>query len=124
MSAVTYLEQASRLGDRLIVAVNTDETVRELKGPDRPVNSLERRMIVLAALACVDWVVPFAEKTPERLICHLKPDYLVKGGDNDPDKIPGAKCVRESGGQVLVMDYVDSCSTTELIADIRAKEKL
>ncbi|VAX08663.1 ADP-heptose synthase / D-glycero-beta-D-manno-heptose 7-phosphate kinase [hydrothermal vent metagenome] len=119
---VTYLEQASRLGDRLIVAVNVDETVRQLKGAGRPVNTLERRMIVLAALACVDWVVPFSEETPERLICRLKPDYLVKGGDNDPDKIPGAACVRENGGQVLVMDYVDSCSTTGLIADIRSKE--
>jgi len=119
---VTYLEQASRLGDRLIVAVNVDETVRQLKGPDRPVNTLERRMIVLAALACVDWVVPFYEETPERLICRLKPDYLVKGGDNNPDNIPGARCVREAGGEVLVMSYVDNCSTTGLIADIRAKK--
>jgi D-beta-D-heptose 7-phosphate kinase/D-beta-D-heptose 1-phosphate adenosyltransferase len=119
---VTYLEQASRLGDRLVVAVNVDETVRRLKGADRPVNSLERRMTVLAALGCVDWVVPFAEETPERLICSLKPDFLVKGGDNDPDKIPGARCVREAGGEVRVMDYVDSVSTTGLISDIRSKE--
>ncbi len=117
---VTYLEQASRLGDRLVVAVNVDETVRRLKGPDRPVNSLERRMMVLAALGCVDWVVPFAEDTPERMICSLKPDFLVKGGDNDPDKIPGARCVREAGGEVKVMEYVESCSTTTLISDIRA----
>ncbi len=117
---VTYLEQASRLGDRLVVAVNVDETVRRLKGPDRPVNSLERRMTVLAALGCVDWVVPFAEETPERMICSLKPDFLVKGGDNDPDKIPGARCVREAGGEVKVMEYVESCSTTTLISDIRA----
>jgi D-beta-D-heptose 7-phosphate kinase/D-beta-D-heptose 1-phosphate adenosyltransferase len=120
---VTYLEQASRMGDRLIVAVNADETVRKLKGADRPVNTLDRRMTVLAALACVDWVVPFSEETPERLICRLRPDYLIKGGDNEPDKIPGAKCVQESGGQVLVMDYVESCSTTGLIADIRARDK-
>jgi D-beta-D-heptose 7-phosphate kinase/D-beta-D-heptose 1-phosphate adenosyltransferase len=119
---VTYLEQASRLGDRLVVAVNVDETVRRLKGPDRPVNSLERRMTVLAALGCVDWVVPFSEETPERLICSLKPDFLVKGGDNDPDKIPGARCVKEAGGEVRVMDYVESCSTTGLITDIRSKE--
>ena len=71
---VGYLEEASRLGDRLIVAVNVDETVRALKGADRPVNTLERRMAVLAALACVDWVVAFAEETPEQLICRLQPD--------------------------------------------------
>jgi len=116
---VTYLEQASRLGDRLIVAVNTDETVRQLKGDDRPVNSLDRRMTVLAALGCVDWVVPFSEETPERLICNLKPDFLVKGGDNAPDDIPGAKCVREAGGEVKVMSFVDNCSTTGTIETIR-----
>jgi len=120
---VTYLEQASRLGDRLIVAVNVDETVRALKGADRPVNTLWRRMTVLAALGCVDWVVPFSEETPERLICRLKPDFLVKGGDNDPDKIPGARCVRESGGEVRVMQFVDDCSTTGMINTIRDSER-
>ncbi len=120
---VTYLEQASRMGDRLIVAVNVDETVRALKGADRPVNTLARRMTVLAALACVDWVVPFAEETPERLICELLPDYLIKGGDNHPDEIPGARCVRAAGGEVLVMGYVDDCSTTGLISEIRARDR-
>ena len=85
---VTYLEQARQLGDRLIVAVNTDESVRKLKGPDRPVNSVDRRMRMLSALQCVDWVVSFAEDTPTRLICALIPDILVKGGDNDPEQIP------------------------------------
>ncbi len=116
---VTYLEQASRLGDRLIVAVNIDETVRALKGDDRPVNTLWRRMTVLAALGCVDWVVPFSEETPERLICKILPDFLVKGGDNDPDKIPGSKCVRQAGGEVRIMQFVDSCSTTGMIKTIR-----
>ncbi len=118
---VTYLEQASRLGDRLVVAVNVDETVRQLKGDDRPVNNLERRMTVLAALGCVDWVVPFPEETPERLICRLKPNFLVKGGDNNPDDIPGARCVREAGGEVKVMSFVDNCSTTGTIESIRSK---
>ncbi len=120
---VTYLEQASRLGDRLAVAVNVDQTVRDLKGPDRPVNDLARRMTVLAALACVDWVLPFNEPTPERLICRLRPDFLVKGGDNDPDAIPGGRCVRESGGEVRVLSYLENCSTTGLIADIRARDQ-
>lgn len=118
---VTYLEEAAKLGDRLIVAVNVDQTVRALKGEDRPVNRVEQRMRVLAALGCVDWVVPFAEETPERLICRLKPDFLVKGGDNDPDKIPGAVCVRQSGGQVMVMSYIDGVSTTRIVQSIRER---
>jgi len=118
---VTYLEEASRLGDRLVVAVNVDDTVRQLKGADRPVNPLSNRMHVLAALGCVDWVVPFSEETPERLICAVAPDYLVKGGDNDPDKIPGARCVREAGGSVAVLTYVDGISTTRIVDSIRQK---
>lgn len=118
---VTYLEEASRLGDRLVVAVNVDDTVRALKGPDRPVNPVANRMRVLAALGCVDWVVPFSEETPERLICELAPDYLVKGGDNEPDKIPGARCVREQGGQVAVLTYIDGVSTTRIVDSIRQR---
>jgi D-beta-D-heptose 7-phosphate kinase/D-beta-D-heptose 1-phosphate adenosyltransferase len=120
---VTYLEQARKLGDRLIVAVNDDASVKRLKGEERPVNTMERRMIVLAGLECVDWVVPFYEDTPTRLICHILPDVLVKGGDNDPDQIPGGDCVRNNGGEVQVMQYVDNCSTTGLIASIRAAER-
>ncbi|MBU0499775.1 MAG: bifunctional D-glycero-beta-D-manno-heptose-7-phosphate kinase/D-glycero-beta-D-manno-heptose 1-phosphate adenylyltransferase HldE [Gammaproteobacteria bacterium] len=118
---VTYLEEAGKLGERLVVAVNVDETVRALKGKDRPVNSVSQRMRVLAALGCVDWVVPFAEETPERLICRLKPDFLVKGGDNDPEMIPGAACVREAGGQVLALTYVNGVSTTQIVRSIREK---
>lgn len=116
---VTYLEEASRLGDRLIVALNIDATVSALKGPDRPVNPLHNRMHVMAALGCVDWVVPFSEATPERLICELKPDILVKGGDNDPDSIPGADCVRQEGGEVKVLSFVDGVSTTGIVDSIR-----
>lgn len=118
---VTYLEQASALGDRLLVAVNIDETVRRLKGPERPVNPVENRMRMLAALRCVDWVVPFTEDEPTRLICDLAPDILVKGGDNDVDKIPGGDCVREAGGQVMVLTYVDGISTTKIIESIKEK---
>lgn len=120
---VTYLQQARALGDRLIVAVNTDDSVRKLKGAGRPVNTLERRMAVLAALGCVDWVVPFAEDTPQRLICAVAPDVLVKGGDNDPAKIPGGDCVRAHGGEVRVLDYVSDVSTTRLIEAIRDSER-
>lgn len=118
---VTYLEQAKRLGSRLVVAVNDDASVRRLKGADRPVNSLWQRMRVLAGLSAVDWVVPFYEDTPERLIRAIKPDYLVKGGDNDPANIPGNHCVWEAGGQVVVMDYIEGCSTTSTIARILSR---
>ncbi|MCW8928355.1 MAG: adenylyltransferase/cytidyltransferase family protein, partial [Gammaproteobacteria bacterium] len=117
------LEEAARLGDRLIVAVNDDASVKRLKGEERPVNTQERRMRVLAALDCVDWVVGFDEDTPTRLICRVLPDILVKGGDNEPDKIPGGECVREAGGRVEVMSYVDNVSTTGIIGAIRASEK-
>ena len=120
---VTYLEQASRLGDRLIVAVNIDQTVRDLKGEERPVNNLKQRMTVLAALGCVDWVVPFSEPTPERLICDLAPDFLVKGGDNEADKIPGAKCVKASGGRVEIMSFLKHHSTTKTIEKILDNNK-
>ena len=118
---VTYLEQASELGDHLLVAVNVDETVRRLKGEDRPVNKVENRMRMLAALRCVDWVVPFTEDEPTRLICDVAPDILVKGGDNEVDKIPGGDCVREAGGQVMVLTYVDGISTTKIIDSIKEK---
>ena len=119
---VTYLEQAAQIGDRLIVAVNDDATVRRLKGEDRPVNTMERRMRMLSALSCVDWVVPFFDETPTELICNISPDILVKGGDNEPDKIPGGDCVRKAGGEVRVMSYVDGVSTTGIISSIREKE--
>jgi len=118
---VTYLEQASELGDHLLVAVNVDETVRRLKGEDRPVNKVENRMRMLAALRCVDWVVAFTEDEPTRLICDIAPDILVKGGDNVVDKIPGGNCVREAGGQVMVLTYVDGISTTKIIDSIKEK---
>lgn len=79
-------------------------------------------MRMLAALECVDWVVPFYEDTPTRQICKLAPDILVKGGDNDPDKIPGGDCVRESGGEVKVLTYIDGVSTTGIISTIRETE--
>jgi len=117
---IAYLEQARGLGDRLLVAVNDDASVGRLKGADRPVNPLSHRLRMLAALGCVDWVVPFAEDTPERLICALLPDVLVKGGDYRPDQIVGADCVRRAGGEVRVLGFVDGFSTTGLIERIRA----
>lgn len=119
---VGYLEQARELGDRLIVAVNSDDSVRRLKGPDRPVNGLAQRMAVLAGLRSVDWVVPFGEDTPERLICHLNPDILVKGGDYRPEQIAGYDCVVERGGEVRVLGFVEGCSTSAVIDTIRGRK--
>jgi D-beta-D-heptose 7-phosphate kinase/D-beta-D-heptose 1-phosphate adenosyltransferase len=117
---VAYLEQARALGDRLVVAVNDDDSVRRLKGEGRPVNPAERRMAVLAALSAVDWVVPFAEETPERLICALRPHVLVKGGDYRPDQVAGRECVESAGGRVTILPFLPGCSTTDIIHSIRA----
>lgn len=117
---VSYLAQARELGDRLVVAVNTDASVKRLgKGEDRPINPLAERMQVLAALESVDWVVPFSEDTPERLICKLSPDLLVKGGDYKPQEIAGYDCVTSTGGEVQVLDFLPGCSTSGIIAAIR-----
>ncbi|MGY2575187.1 bifunctional D-glycero-beta-D-manno-heptose-7-phosphate kinase/D-glycero-beta-D-manno-heptose 1-phosphate adenylyltransferase HldE [Vibrio sp. C8] len=116
---VSYLNHAGELGDRLIVAVNTDESVKRLKGPGRPVNPTDRRMAVLAALGAVDWVVPFGEDTPQRLIAEVLPDLLVKGGDYKPEDIAGGKEVIAAGGQVKVLNFEDGCSTTEIIEAIK-----
>lgn len=112
---VHYLQQAKSLGDRLIVAVNDDASVSRLKGPGRPVNSVERRMAVLSGMGAVDWVVPFKEDTPERVISELLPDILVKGGDYKVEEIAGGKQVIANGGEVKILDFVDGVSTTGII---------
>jgi D-beta-D-heptose 7-phosphate kinase/D-beta-D-heptose 1-phosphate adenosyltransferase len=116
---VAYLQEARRLGDRLIVAVNDDDSVRRLKGAARPINPLDHRMAVLAALQCVDWVAPFGEDTPERLICRVKPDYLVKGGDYRPEQVAGHECVTAGGGQVKILAYRPGHSTSRIIERCR-----
>lgn len=116
---VSYLREAKALGDRLVVAVNSDESVAALKGPTRPVNALLERMTVLAALGAVDWVVPFSEETPGRLIAALQPDVLVKGGDYQLDEIVGADTVRGRGGEVVVLSFKEGCSTTSMIERIQ-----
>lgn len=115
---VSYLANARKLGDRLIVAVNSDASTRRLKGETRPVNPLDQRMIVLGALGAVDWVVPFEEDTPQRLISEILPDILVKGGDYQPDEIAGSKEVWAAGGQVMVLNFEDGISTTNIIKNI------
>jgi D-beta-D-heptose 7-phosphate kinase/D-beta-D-heptose 1-phosphate adenosyltransferase len=120
---VACLREARRLGDRLIVAVNDDASVTRLKGTGRPLNSLARRMAVLAGLESVDWVVAFSEDTPERLIGEIGPDVLVKGGDYRPEQIAGFDCVSRNGGEVVVLGYEDGYSTSALIETIRQRER-
>lgn len=117
---VSYLANARKLGDRLIVAVNSDASTKRLKGPTRPVNPLPQRMIVLGALEAVDWVVPFEEDTPQRLIASVLPDILVKGGDYQPHEIAGSEEVWANGGEVKVLNFEDGCSTTNIINTIKA----
>lgn len=116
---VSYLEEAKSLGDRLIVAVNDDDSVRRLKGDSRPINALEDRLLVLAGLAAVDWVVPFSEDTPALLIEKILPDVLVKGGDYSPDEIVGAKQVLKNGGEVRVLPFRDGHSSSRIIDKLR-----
>ena len=119
---VSYLQQARALGDRLIVAVNDDASVKRLKGEGRPVNPPDRRMAVLAGLASVDWVVPFTEDTPQRLIARLLPDLLVKGGDYKVNEIAGGAEVIAAGGQVQVLCFEEGVSTTKIIERIMARQ--
>lgn len=120
---VEYLFAARRLGDALVVGVNTDPSVRRLKGPDRPVVPLQDRLYVLAGLACVDAVTPFGEDTPRQLIRELLPDVLVKGGDYEPDQIAGAEEVRAAGGDIVILPLVQGRSTTALIRNLRGRDE-
>ena len=118
---VTYLQQARKQGDRLIVAINTDESVAKLKGEGRPINTAERRLTVLAGLADVDWVTCFPGDTPEELLRLIQPDVLVKGGDYDKKGVVGWEIVEGYGGEVKVMGLVDNCSTTAIVNKINQK---
>jgi D-beta-D-heptose 7-phosphate kinase/D-beta-D-heptose 1-phosphate adenosyltransferase len=116
---VAYLEEAKACGDRLIVAVNDDASVRRLKGAQRPINALEDRMAVLAGLAAVDWVVPFATDTPADVIAAVGPDILVKGGDYRVEEIAGADAVLARGGEVRILSFKPGRSTSATIEAIR-----
>ncbi len=115
---VRYLLQARALGDALIVALNSDRSVRELKGDKRPILMQDERAEVMAALACVDYVTIFDEPTPREVIAALLPDVLVKGGDWGVDRIVGREEVEAAGGQVMSLPFVDGCSTTDVIERI------
>ena len=116
---IDYLEQASNLGDKLVIGLNSDDSVKLLKGPERPVNSEEARARLLAALEFVHGVTVFTEETPRELIDYLLPDVLVKGSDYSIENIVGAKNVLENGGEVKTIDLVDGYSTTKIIENLK-----
>jgi rfaE bifunctional protein nucleotidyltransferase chain/domain len=115
------LEQARHLGDRLVVAVNADESVRRLKGPERPYQSAADRALLLAGLRVVDAVTVFDEDTPAELLAALLPDVLVKGADYEGREVAGAEAVRAAGGEVRFVELVSSRSTTDLVERIRGE---
>ncbi len=118
---VAYLEEAAQFGQSLVIGVNSDASVRRLeKGSDRPINPLDDRLAILAALAMVSLVVPFDEDTPLELIRAVQPDHLVKGGDWTPDKIVGADVVTARGGKVHSIPFRFERSTTALLKRIRS----
>jgi D-beta-D-heptose 7-phosphate kinase/D-beta-D-heptose 1-phosphate adenosyltransferase len=117
---VTYLQQSRALGDRLIVAINSDESVTKLKGQGRPINSVGRRLAVLQGLESVDWVTCFDGDTPEALLELLQPSILVKGGDYSEDQVVGKEIVNAYGGEVRVVSMVPDCSTTKIIEKVRS----
>ena len=120
---VQYLQQAKQLGDYLLVAVNDDASVSRLKGNDRPVNKLEDRMLVLDALEAVDWVIPFADDTPENLINKILPEILVKGGDYRVNEIAGADAVMKNKGEVKILPSLEGCSTSRILESVKTMEK-
>ena len=117
---VHYLLQAKELGDILVIGLNSDDSVRRLKGPTRPINGEKERAFVLAALACVVYVVLFGEDTPKELIETVRPDVLVKGGDYDITAIVGADFVQRNGGTVTTVPFVEGFSSTRIIGQLNS----
>lgn len=112
---LTYLEEASKLGDYLIVGVNSDASVKVNKGDKRPINTEKNRALMLLGTKFVDYTVIFNEKTPENLLSKLKPNIHVKGGDYKKEELPETVIVEENGGEVKILSFVDNISTTEII---------
>lgn len=118
---VHYLMEAKALGDILVVGLNSDDSVRRLKGPSRPINGEKERAFVLAALSCIDYVIVFEEDTPKELIETVRPDVLVKGGDYALDQIVGADFVTRNGGTVTTLPFVEGFSSTRIIEQLKTE---
>ena len=115
---VRYLEKARGLGDVLVVGVNSDTSVRKLKGPERPIIPEEERAEILSGLGCVDYVTVFEERDPLKLISSLQPNVLAKGGDWTKEQIVGREVVERSGGEVVIIPFVEKASTSNVIGTI------
>lgn len=120
---VQYLAQARSLGNRLVLGLNSDASVKQLKGNNRPINDEKTRSFVLAALEIIDFVVIFDDETPMNLIQRIQPDVLVKGGDYTINSIVGAEYVLENGGKVKVLSFLEGYSTTNIEQKIKATNK-
>ncbi len=118
---IRYLAQAKKLGDFLIIGLNSDSSVKELKGEDRPINSFEDRATLLSAIESVDLVIMFEEQTPENLIKDIVPDILVKGGDYNIEDIVGYQTVMQNGGQVKTLSFYEGYSSTNYINKIKKR---
>jgi rfaE bifunctional protein nucleotidyltransferase chain/domain len=116
---VRYLKQSKVLGDILVVCLNSDDSVKRLKGPERPLNNQNDRAEVMAALECVDYVVIFDEDTPVQYLSQIKPDIHTKGGDYELNSLPEAKVIMENGGKVEFISFIEGKSTTNIIAKSR-----
>ncbi len=116
---VRYLQKAKEFGDILIVALNSDESVKKIKGPTRPINNEDDRAEVLSALEFVDYVVLFDDESPQDLLAHIKPDVHTKGADYTIETLPELKVIVENGGRVEFIEFVDGKSTTALIEKMR-----
>ena len=117
-----YLKRSNKLGDILIVGVNTDESAKAIKGPDRPFNSEEDRAALLAGLECVDYVALFSEGTPINMISSVRPDLLVKGADYSADEVVGKDIVESYGGKVELIPFKEGFSTSLLIDKIKSRD--
>lgn len=115
---IDLLQKAKELGDILVVGLNSDESIKRIKGDKRPINKLDYRIKMLSSIQCVDYIIVFDEETPLDLIEAIKPDVLVKGGDYQIDDIVGAEIVRSNGGRVLTIPFVYNISTTDIINKI------
>ncbi len=119
MGHTTYLSNAKKYGDILIVGINSDKSVKKLKGENRPINSEKDRAEIISSLKSVDYTVIFEEETPEELIAYLKPSVHVKGGDYKKEDLPETKIVESYGGVVVILNFVDGKSTTNIINKIK-----
>lgn len=117
---IDYLEKAKKLGDVLFIGLNSDNSIKLLKGQERPINEFSTRLTMLAALECVDFIIEFDEETPILLINKIEPNILVKGGDYTIETIVGAEFVVDNGGKVEIIPFLEGYSTTQLIEKIKS----